>query len=134
MLFQAVKAIKNTGNGHKMSFKFVKYAQSSQCTSQRDSSVSYASGALVIEWFALDVSSDWFKSISTYSNIHKLHANHFLVSLLLLLHKNANKLCGDVSCIKWSLFLFHKEQFCLVLGLINIGWVIFAGVQIKLGI
>ena len=50
-ILQAVAAIKKTGNGHKMSFKFVKYAQSSQCKSMRDSSVSYASGALVLEWW-----------------------------------------------------------------------------------
>ncbi|XP_052106327.1 protein MEMO1-like [Mytilus californianus] len=49
VLLNAVHTITKTGNGHKMSFKFVKYAQSSQCKSMRDSSVSYASGALVIE-------------------------------------------------------------------------------------
>ncbi|VDI72254.1 MEMO1 family protein [Mytilus galloprovincialis] len=49
VLLNAVHTITKNGNGHKMSFKFVKYAQSSQCKSMRDSSVSYASGALVIE-------------------------------------------------------------------------------------
>jgi hypothetical protein len=49
-IFQAIDTIQKTGNGHNMSLKFVKYAQSSQCKSMRDSSVSYASAALVIEW------------------------------------------------------------------------------------
>jgi len=36
-------------NGKKISMKFVNYAQSSQCRSFNDSSVSYASASLVIE-------------------------------------------------------------------------------------
>ncbi|UYV80386.1 MEMO1 [Cordylochernes scorpioides] len=35
-----------TGNGHKMSIKFLNYAQSNQCMNMQDSSVSYASAAL----------------------------------------------------------------------------------------
>ncbi|XP_055380457.1 protein MEMO1 [Condylostylus longicornis] len=35
--------------GYKLSFKFLKYAQSSQCHNMNDSSVSYASGSLVFE-------------------------------------------------------------------------------------
>ncbi|XP_060063056.1 protein MEMO1-like [Ylistrum balloti] len=54
-IWESIKALdsmvsrKVTGNGFKMSFKFVKYEQSSKCKTMRDSSVSYASGALVIE-------------------------------------------------------------------------------------
>ena len=35
-------------NGHRLSFKFLQYAQSGQCVSKNDSSVSYAAGALCI--------------------------------------------------------------------------------------
>ena len=38
---------RNTSNGVKMSLKFVDYAQSSQCRSFSDSSVSYASASLI---------------------------------------------------------------------------------------
>ena len=37
------------GNGHKFAIKFVNYAQSGQCKSKSDSSVSYASAALTIQ-------------------------------------------------------------------------------------
>lgn len=33
-----------------MNLKFLKYAQSSQCNNMNDSSVSYASASLVLEW------------------------------------------------------------------------------------
>lgn len=36
-------------SGYKMSLKFLQYAQSSQCVTMADSSVSYASGALLME-------------------------------------------------------------------------------------
>ncbi|XP_033733789.1 protein MEMO1-like [Pecten maximus] len=49
VLLNAMNTIQRNGNGFKMSFKFVKYEQSSKCKTMRDSSVSYASGALVIE-------------------------------------------------------------------------------------
>ncbi|KAK3092955.1 hypothetical protein FSP39_009320 [Pinctada imbricata] len=49
VLLNAVNSLQKNGNGLKMSFKFIKYAQSSKCKSMRDSSVSYASGALVIQ-------------------------------------------------------------------------------------
>lgn len=52
-LFQAAAELKKkyletsaTSENDPMSLKFVKYAQSSQCKSQHDSSVSYASAAL----------------------------------------------------------------------------------------
>ncbi|KAL5009131.1 hypothetical protein ScPMuIL_014712 [Solemya velum] len=48
VLLNAIDAMRKHGNGFKMSFKFLKYAQSSQCKTMRDSSVSYASGALFI--------------------------------------------------------------------------------------
>ena len=35
--------------GHKLEFKFLNYAQSSQCLNLGDSSVSYAAGSLIIE-------------------------------------------------------------------------------------
>lgn len=41
--------LRQTLNGVKMSLKFVDYAQSSQCRSFSDSSVSYASASLVVE-------------------------------------------------------------------------------------
>jgi len=44
-----VDHMRQTSNGHKMSLKFVNYAQSSQCHTFSDSSVSYASASLVIE-------------------------------------------------------------------------------------
>lgn len=49
LLLHSVDAIRKIGNGFKMSFKFLKYAQSSQCTSMRDSSVSYAAGILTLQ-------------------------------------------------------------------------------------
>ncbi|XP_025105159.1 protein MEMO1-like isoform X3 [Pomacea canaliculata] len=44
----AIGCLRQNGNGVKMDMKFLKYAQSSQCVSPTDSSVSYAAGALVI--------------------------------------------------------------------------------------
>ncbi|XP_069680720.1 protein MEMO1 [Periplaneta americana] len=50
VLLQAVSSLQKSGsNGHKMSLKFLKYAQSSQCCSMSDSSVSYAAAALTFE-------------------------------------------------------------------------------------
>ncbi|XP_064599859.1 protein MEMO1-like [Liolophura sinensis] len=49
VLLNAVDALRKNGNKDKFSLKFVKYAQSSQCCSMEDSSVSYASGALVFQ-------------------------------------------------------------------------------------
>jgi len=48
VLLQAVAALRENGNGHQYSLKFVKYAQSSQCRRKEDSSVSYASASLCI--------------------------------------------------------------------------------------
>jgi len=48
VMLGAVKALQDQGYD-KMSFKFLKYAQSSQCQDMEDSSVSYASGSLVFE-------------------------------------------------------------------------------------
>lgn len=48
-LLQMVDQLRGNTNGLKMSLKFVDYAQSSQCRSFSDSSVSYASAALVFE-------------------------------------------------------------------------------------
>lgn len=45
--FQAVQTLQT--RGYRMSFKFLKYAQSSQCFNMADSSVSYASGSLIFE-------------------------------------------------------------------------------------
>lgn len=49
VLLNAVDYIAKNGNGFKMSFKFLKYAQSSKCKSMRESSVSYAAGALTFQ-------------------------------------------------------------------------------------
>ncbi|KAK8773857.1 hypothetical protein V5799_011611 [Amblyomma americanum] len=49
VLLNAVDTLQNSGNGHRMVLKFLKYAQSSQCMSMSDSSVSYASAALRLE-------------------------------------------------------------------------------------
>ncbi|CAL1546097.1 unnamed protein product [Lymnaea stagnalis] len=51
VLLNAMESIRNTGsgNGLKMELKFLKYAQSSQCETANDSSVSYASAALVLQ-------------------------------------------------------------------------------------
>ncbi|CAN7995126.1 unnamed protein product, partial [Ixodes hexagonus] len=49
VLLNAVDALQSSGNGHRMALKFLKYAQSSQCMSMSDSSVSYASAALRLE-------------------------------------------------------------------------------------
>lgn len=46
-LFQSVQTLQK--RGYRMSFKFLKYAQSSQCFNMADSSVSYASGSLIFE-------------------------------------------------------------------------------------
>ncbi|XP_011211727.1 protein MEMO1 [Bactrocera dorsalis] len=48
VMLNSVKALQNQGYSN-MSFKFLKYAQSSQCKDMNDSSVSYASGSLVFE-------------------------------------------------------------------------------------
>ncbi|XP_053946300.1 protein MEMO1 [Anastrepha obliqua] len=48
VMLNAVKVLQNQGYSN-MSFKFLKYAQSSQCKDMDDSSVSYASGSLVFE-------------------------------------------------------------------------------------
>lgn len=47
VLLQAVNTLQ--ARGYKMSFKFLKYAQSSQCYRSNDSSVSYASGSLIFD-------------------------------------------------------------------------------------
>lgn len=49
VLLNSVQAIQQNGNGFRFSMKFVKYAQSSQCRNNKDSSVSYASAALVMQ-------------------------------------------------------------------------------------
>lgn len=52
VLLQAIQALVNGTNGpvrSRASLRFLKYAQSSQCRNMSDSSVSYASAALVIE-------------------------------------------------------------------------------------
>lgn len=53
LLLQAVKSLQT--RGYRMSFKFLKYAQSSQCFNMADSSVSYASGSLIFEWKYLNL-------------------------------------------------------------------------------
>lgn len=47
VLLNCVKVLQK--QGYNMSFKFLKYAQSSQCRDMSDSSVSYASGSLLFE-------------------------------------------------------------------------------------
>nr|CAG4641046.1 EOG090X09ZA [Eulimnadia texana] len=49
VLLNMVDHLRRTSNGHKMSLKFINYAQSSQCRTSSDSSVSYASASLLIE-------------------------------------------------------------------------------------
>nr|CAG4638603.1 EOG090X09ZA [Cyclestheria hislopi] len=49
VLLNMVDHLRQVSNGHKISLKFVNYAQSSQCHSFNDSSVSYASASLVVE-------------------------------------------------------------------------------------
>ena len=46
---QAVAKLNQTPNGHRMKLKFLQYAQSSQCRTPADSSVSYASASLIFE-------------------------------------------------------------------------------------
>ena len=47
--FQAIQEILRSDHTQMASLKFLKYAQSSQCRNMNDSSVSYASAALVFE-------------------------------------------------------------------------------------
>lgn len=47
VMLNAVRTLQS--RGYRMNFKFLKYAQSSQCLNTADSSVSYASGSLVFE-------------------------------------------------------------------------------------
>lgn len=47
VMLSAIKVLQE--QGYNMSFKFLKYAQSSQCKNMDDSSVSYASGSLIFE-------------------------------------------------------------------------------------
>jgi len=49
VLLNAIASLRASGNGVRMELKFLQYAQSSQCETSRDSSVSYASAALVIQ-------------------------------------------------------------------------------------
>lgn len=49
ILLQAVQELLRNDNTQTASMKFLKYAQSSQCRNMNDSSVSYASAALVID-------------------------------------------------------------------------------------
>nr|CAG4652008.1 EOG090X09ZA [Triops cancriformis] len=49
VLLNAVQHLKKTLNGHRLSLKFLNYAQSSRCRSSSDSSVSYAAASLVLE-------------------------------------------------------------------------------------
>ncbi|GLV45026.1 uncharacterized protein CBL_14401 [Carabus blaptoides fortunei] len=49
ILLQAVQALLRSGGSQNACLKFLKYAQSSQCRNMNDSSVSYASAALVFE-------------------------------------------------------------------------------------
>jgi len=49
VLLHAIAKLAETPNGHRMKLKFLKYAQSSQCRSINDSSVSYAAAALTFE-------------------------------------------------------------------------------------
>ncbi|XP_013786017.1 protein MEMO1-like [Limulus polyphemus] len=50
VLLNAVHILQQTtSNGHKISLKFLRYAQSSQCLNMHDSSVSYAAASLQIE-------------------------------------------------------------------------------------
>ncbi|XP_041351469.1 protein MEMO1-like [Gigantopelta aegis] len=48
VLLNAIESVHTKNGNRKMTFKFVKYAQSSQCRSTHDSSVSYAAGTLVV--------------------------------------------------------------------------------------
>ncbi|XP_045509274.1 protein MEMO1 [Colias croceus] len=49
VLLQAIAKLQSQSNCPRMSMKFLKYAQSSQCMNMQDSSVSYASASLVVE-------------------------------------------------------------------------------------
>ncbi|KAH3859385.1 protein MEMO1-like [Dreissena polymorpha] len=49
VLLHTVDAMRSIGNGHHVSFRFLKYSQSSKCQNMRDSSVSYAAGVLTIQ-------------------------------------------------------------------------------------
>lgn len=49
VLLQAIAKLRSQSNSPRMSMKFLKYAQSSQCINMQDSSVSYASASLVFE-------------------------------------------------------------------------------------
>jgi len=46
---QMVSVLRQNGNGHQFTLRFVKYAQSSRCTTMKDSSVSYAAASLIIK-------------------------------------------------------------------------------------
>lgn len=48
VLLNAISSLQQSGNGLKPSLKFLKYAQSSKCLNNFDSSVSYAAASLVI--------------------------------------------------------------------------------------
>lgn len=48
-MLQAIQELLRNDSSQNASLKFLKYAQSSQCRNMNDSSVSYASAALVID-------------------------------------------------------------------------------------
>ncbi|XP_060573395.1 protein MEMO1-like [Ruditapes philippinarum] len=49
VLLHTIDAMRKVSNGHRLSFKFLQYSQSSKCSNMRDSSVSYAAGVLMME-------------------------------------------------------------------------------------
>ncbi|CAM1308751.1 MEMO1 (predicted) [Pycnogonum litorale] len=49
VLLNAADVLNRAGNGNRPSMKFLKYAQSSQCYTMADSSVSYAAASLIVE-------------------------------------------------------------------------------------
>ncbi|XP_052769444.1 protein MEMO1-like [Mya arenaria] len=49
VFLHTIDALRAVGNGFRVSFKFLKYSQSSKCSNTRDSSVSYAAGVLTME-------------------------------------------------------------------------------------
>jgi hypothetical protein len=49
ILLGMLAVIRQNGNGHQFALRFVKYAQSSRCSTMKDSSVSYAAASLTIK-------------------------------------------------------------------------------------
>lgn len=121
----------------KIKIKFLRYEQSSQCKTMRDSSVSYASAAAKVDawieavWIMAMKKIHWFIIFSIGSALTS-NIMHFTWSTLVLklygslppLHISDSGTC-IVNVLFYFLFHIHKDLFSVGLGLgtdLTVGW------------